>query len=157
TRFSSLAGEVVLVDFMPVETLDALVSLDAEKEHQVRRDSSHCLVRRLTCSHGQLTVRMLLKATPHYAAVSTHVALARASTGAVISGGQQHAGLFIGGSVHNPSFSLRVEAGEDATCPLLVAQCTLTKGEELFFVLGVADSAQAVRQLVELDWPARDF
>lgn len=153
TRFSSFTGEVVLTDFMPVETLDSLASGKAIK-------SSHCLVRRLTCSYGQLAVRMLLKVTPQYAAASSDVAFVPTNTGLVISGGEQYAGLFIGGLAHIPSFSMHVEWDEndaDKAHPIVVAQCTLSKGEELFFALGVAPSIRDAQQLVEQDLSVRDF
>lgn len=151
TRFSSLAGEIVLTDFMPVQTLDP--HLNEKGNH----NPFHGLIRRLVCSHGQLRVRMVLKVTPQYAAALSDIIFATTETGAIISGGQQHAGLFIVGSEHIPSFSLQVEWSKNKTHPVIVAQCTLSKGEELFFALGVAESAQAAHKLVEQEFPRRNF
>lgn len=153
TRFSSLAGEVVLTDFMPVQTLDPLASLSSEKNDE---GSPHCLIRRLTCSYGRLAVRMQLKVTPHYAAVSSDAVLITPAS-VVLSGGQQHAGLFIGKSEHTPPFSLQVHWNEDHTQPIIMAQGTLSKGDELFFALGVTDCMQAAHRLVEQELPTHDF
>lgn len=154
TRFSSLTGEMALTDFMPVETLSTLPGA------QVERGSSCCLVRRLTCTYGQLAVRMQLKITPQYAAATSNAALVPGHTGGVITGGQQFAGLFIGGTRSIASFSLDIEWEEQdgkPARPIIVARCTLSKGETLFFALGIADSAQAAHQLVEQILPAYDF
>lgn len=154
TRFSSLTGEIILTDFMPVETLDPQASPSPQKGHS---SSSHCLVRRLVCSYGQLSVRMELKVTPQYAAALSDVALATVQAGAIISGGQQHVGLFIHGTEHVPSFSMQVEHNRDNTHPVVIAQCILSKGEELVFALGVADSMLAAHQLVEHKLPSHNF
>lgn len=149
TRFSSRAGEIVLTDFMPVETLNAWPYREA-------KDRSGILVRRLSCVCGPVSVRMLLNVTPRYAASASDIALL-AGGGAVISGGGQHAGLFIAGSDSLPSFSMRVERDDEVIHPTVVAQCTLQEGEELFFALGVTDSVQDAYRLVEEELPGRDF
>ncbi len=154
TRFSSLTGEVVLTDFMPVETLD---SLDVRPSGQEHKSFSHCLVRKLACSYGQLAVRMLLKATPQYAASASDAVLVTSHAGAVISGERQYVGLFVAGAEHIPTFSMQVEWNEDKAHPIIMAQCILSKGEELFFALGVADSARAAHQLVEYELSIRHF
>ncbi|HXR66041.1 MAG TPA: glycoside hydrolase family 15 protein, partial [Ktedonobacteraceae bacterium] len=154
TRFSSLTGEVVLVDFMPVETLDALAALEMAKSGD---NSPGYLVRRLTCSHGQLAIRMVLKITPHYAAIPGEIVLSKTTTGAMVSGGEQHVGLFLKGSAPLPSHAIHIEWEENKTHPAIVAEYTLSKGEELFFALGIADSIQASQALVEEELPTRDF
>ncbi|HLZ80804.1 MAG TPA: glycoside hydrolase family 15 protein [Ktedonobacteraceae bacterium] len=155
TRFSSLAGEIVLTDFMPIETLDPL-NFHFSPKSENRKLSRH-LVRRLTCSYGKLPIRMQLKMTPQYAATSSDIVLLTSGTGAVIAGGGQYAGLFIGGTEHIPSFSIQVESDEAEMCSTIVAECTLSKGEELFFAFEVADNMLCAHQLVERDLAERDF
>src|SRR5207244_749127 len=108
TRFTSIAGEVVLTDFMPVETLRALPFQEMQTGGE---DASYSLVRIVECTHGELPITMILKATPHYAAASSIAHLVSANTGAVISGGEQHLGLTIVGTHQFPSFSLFVNDG----------------------------------------------
>ncbi|HEY1348788.1 MAG TPA: glycoside hydrolase family 15 protein [Ktedonobacteraceae bacterium] len=151
TRFSSLSGEVVLTDFMPVATLDPLVSQSREE-----RSPTRCLVRHLTCSHGQLPVRMVLKVTPRYAMATAEVTLLAAHTGAVICGGQQYTGLCIGGAEHLPAFELHLEQDSSDGSVLLVAQGVLAKGEELVFTLGSCESMLEAYQFVEHESPLRD-
>lgn len=154
TRFSSLMGEIVLTDFMPVATLDPLAPRSSE---QARRSPTRCLVRRVVCSHGQLPVRMVLKVTPQYAMVPGEVVLVPAYTGAVICGGHQYASLCIGGTEQLSSFSLHLERDKSDGSPLIVAQGILAKGEELIFTLGVTDSVQDAHRFVESEAPASDF
>ena len=147
TRFGGLTGEMVLTDFMPVETLSAWSSQKADNRSRI-------LVRRLTCTYGQLVVRMLLKVTPQYAASASDIALL-AGRGAIIRGGEQHVGLYVAGPA--PSFSMYIEQDEEAIHPIVAAQFTLQEGQELFFALGVAGSVRSVCRLVEEELPGRDF
>ena len=69
TRFASISGEVVLTDFMPVETLNAWPYKGMNNNTWTREDGScHCMVRIIECTHGQMPVTMTLKVTPNYAA-----------------------------------------------------------------------------------------
>src|SRR5438067_10401011 len=69
TRFSSTVGEVVLTDFMPVETLSAWPYQGMNNNTWTREDGScHCLVRSVECTYGELVVTMRLKVSPNYAA-----------------------------------------------------------------------------------------
>src|SRR5881392_2694354 len=88
TRFTSIAGEIVLTDFMPVETLSALPFQEMQDTTQTRGvDARFSLVRIVECTHGELPITMILKATPQYAAASSTAHLVSENTGAVISGG----------------------------------------------------------------------
>lgn len=149
TRFSSLTGEIVLTDFMPVETLRAWPC-------QETQNRSWILVRRLTCTYGQLPVRMLLKVTPQYAASASNIALLDNSS-VVVCGDGQYVGLFIAGQPSLPSFPMHVERTEERLHPVIVAQFTLHEGEELFFALGAGNSPQDTYRLVEKELPGRDF
>lgn len=151
TRFSSLAGEIVLTDFMPVQTLDG------QPQEPGPSHTHHGLIRRLVCSHGQLPVRMALKATPHYAAALNDIVFTPTETGVIISGGQQHTVLFIRGAKCMPSFTLQVEWPANKAHPVIVAQWTLSKGEEVFFALEVAENTQAAHELIEQQLPRRNF
>src|SRR6266581_4054455 len=85
TKFASITGEVVLTDFMPVETLSAWPDQDMHTTTWTREDDSlHGLVRIVECTHGELPITMILKATPQYAAASSTAHLVSANTGAVI-------------------------------------------------------------------------
>jgi len=65
TRFTSIAGEVVLTDFMPVETLSALPFQEMNDAIRTRaEDARFCLVRIVECTRGELPITMILKATP---------------------------------------------------------------------------------------------
>jgi len=158
TKFASISGEVVLTDFMPVETLSAWPDQDLENASLTRQDnSSHCLVRAVECTHGDMPVTLTLKVSPNYAASPSAVSLLPQNTGAVISGGGQHAGLAIVGASRVSSFSLSVSQDDDELHPSLSAQMTLREGERLLFVLGMAGSAPAARRLVEQALPQRNF
>ena len=62
TKFSSIAGEVTLTDFMPVETLSAWPYQGMNNNTWTREDGScHCLVRSVECTYGELAVTMTLK------------------------------------------------------------------------------------------------
>src|SRR5947199_9080857 len=68
TRFTSIAGEVVLTDFMPVETLNALSFQEMNDTDKTGgEDTRFSLVRIMECTRGQLPITMILKATPQYA------------------------------------------------------------------------------------------
>jgi len=150
TRFTSIAGEVVLTDFMPVETLSALPFQEVQDTTRSGgEETCYSLVRIIECTHGELPITMILKATPQYAASSSTAHLLTANTGAVISGGEQHLGLTIDGTHQFPSFSMFVEQDLEELTPAVIAQATLRKGERLLFALGVASTAQGARMLAE--------
>jgi len=150
TRFTSIAGEVVLTDFMPVETLSAL---PFQEKNDISRtgeeEARYCLVRIVECTRGELPITMVLKATPHYASASSRAYLVSENTGVVISGGEQHLGLAIVGTHRFPSFSMTVEQDAQAINPAVIAQVTLHQGERLLFALGMAPTAQVARALAQ--------
>src|SRR5205807_4623901 len=89
TRFASTSGEIVLTDFMPVETLSAWPYRSLSNNTWTREDGScHCLVRIVECTHGELSVTMTLKATPNYATTPSEVTLFADNKGAIVSGEQ---------------------------------------------------------------------
>lgn len=158
TRFASIAGEVVLTDFMPVETLSAWPYKGMNNNTWTREDGScHCLVRSVECTHGELEVTMRLKTTPNYAAAPSQIVLAENDLGAVITGGQQHVGLAIVGAYRVASFAMSVEQETDATHPSIVVQMTLREGESVLFALGVGRTLKAVHRLVEEELQQRNF
>ncbi|HYT33527.1 MAG TPA: glycoside hydrolase family 15 protein [Ktedonobacteraceae bacterium] len=158
TRFASMQGEVVLTDFMPVETLSAWQFREMNNNTWTREDGScHCLVRIVECTHGEMAVTMRLKVSPNYAAAPSEVFLSPNGTGAVVSGGQQHVGLAIVGAHLLPSFSMCVVREEDEVHPSIIVQVTLREGERLLFTLGVGRNAQAARRLVESELLQRNF
>src|SRR5947209_7165222 len=158
TRFASISGEVVLTDFMPVETLSSWPYKGMNNNTWTREDGScHCMVRIIECTHGQMPVTMTLKVTPAYAESPSQVFLTSDSRGAVISGGQQHVGLAIVGTELLPSFSLTVSQTSDELHPSVMAQVTLDEGERLLFAVGVGRTLQATRRLVEHELHERNF
>src|SRR5207244_8897459 len=67
TRFSSEAGELLLTDFMPVETLSAWQFRELSNNTWTREDGScHSLVRILECTQGELPITMRLKVSRDY-------------------------------------------------------------------------------------------
>jgi alpha,alpha-trehalase len=157
TKFASTAGEIVLTDFMPVETLSAWPYQGLNNNTWTREDGScHCLVRSVECTYGELAVTMTLKVTPNYAASASEVSLASHNMGAVITDGQQHVGLSIVGAYRVSDFALQIEDGEDQH-PAVVVQMTLREGECIVFALGVGRSVQAARRLVHAELPQRNF
>jgi GH15 family glucan-1,4-alpha-glucosidase len=158
TRFASTKGEVVLTDFMPVETLSAWPYQGMNNNTWTREDGScHCLVRIVECTHGELPVTLTLKVSPDYASSPSEISLAQNNMGAVISGGQQHVGLEIVGAYRVSSFSMSVEQDEGDAHPSLIVQMTLREGERILFALGVGRNAQAAHRLVEVDLHQRNF
>ncbi len=158
TRFASIAGEVLLTDFMPVETLSALPFQEMNDTTRTGgEDPSYCLVRIVECTRGELPITMTLKATPQYAAASSAAHLVSENTGAVISGGEQHLGLAIAGTHQFPSFALTVEQSIEAITPIVIAQATLHQGERLVFAAGVTRTAQAARTLAQYPPRQCDF
>lgn len=158
TRFASTVGEIVLTDFMPVETLSSWPYRGMNNNTWTREDGScHCLVRIVECTHGEMSVTMTLKASPNYAAVASNIVLLPDATGAVVSGGQQHVGLAIVGSHLLPSFSLLVLQDNDEWHPSVVSQVTLREGERLLFALGLGRNERAARRLVEQELQQRNF
>ncbi len=81
TRFTSIAGEVVLTDFMPVETLSALPFQEKNDISRTGEEEARCcLVRIVECTRGELPITMILKATPHYASASSRAYLVSENT-----------------------------------------------------------------------------
>lgn len=158
TRFRSPAGELLLTDFMPVETLSAWQFRELNNNTWTREDGScHSLVRIVECIHGELPITITLKVSPDYAAAPSAVTLLPEYRGAIISGGKQHVGLGIVGAYRLPSFSLSVCQQEGELHPSLIAQVTLQEGERLMFSLGVGRNAQAARRLAETELHLRNF
>jgi len=158
TRFTSTTGEVVLTDFMPVETLGAWPYQGMNNNTWTREDGScHCLVRIVECTYGELPITMTLKVSPDYAASPSQVFLAPNNMGAVISGGNQHVGLSIVGAYRVSAFSISVEQDQAGMHPSMVGQVTLHEGESLLFAVGMGRSVQAARRLVESELPQRNF
>lgn len=158
TKFASITGEVVLTDFMPVETLSAWPYQGMNNNTWTREDGScHCLVRAVECTHGELPITLTLKVTPEFAGVPSEVSLAPNNMGAVISGGGQHIGLSIVGAYRVSPFSVSISRDTDDACPSLIVQMILREGERLIFAVGMGRNAQAARRLVESELPQRNF
>src|SRR5579859_6833842 len=158
TRFASINGELVLTDFMPVETLSAWPYRAMNNNTWTREDGScHCLVRIIECTHGEMSISMTLKVSPNYAATPSEVILAPNNIGALISGGQQHVGLAIVGAYLLPSFEMKLVQAEDSPHASVVVTATLREGERLLFALGLGRSQRATRRLVEEELRQRNF
>src|SRR6266566_285145 len=158
TRFSSEAGELLLTDFMPVETLSAWQFRELSNNTWTREDGScHSLVRIVECTQGELPITMRLKVSPDYAAATSVITLLPENMGAVISGGQQHVGLAIVGAYRMPSFSIVDNQQEGELHPYLEVQVTMQEGERLLFALGVGRTAQAASRLAETELHLRNF
>ena len=158
TRFTNASGELLLTDFMPVETLSAWQFRELNNNTWTREDGScHSLVRIVECTQGEMPVTMTLKVSPDYAAAPSVVTLLSDRRGAVISGGQQHIGLGIVGAYRVPSFSINVHQQEGEPHPTLIAQATLQEGERLLFAVGVGRNAQAAYRLAETELHLRNF
>jgi GH15 family glucan-1,4-alpha-glucosidase len=98
TRFTSIAGEIVLTDFMPVETLSAWPYRAMNNNIWTREDGScHCLVRMVECTYGKMSVTVRLKISPNYAAIPSEVSLTADKRGALIDSEQQHVALGVKG------------------------------------------------------------
>jgi GH15 family glucan-1,4-alpha-glucosidase len=158
TKFASVAGEVVVTDFMPVETLSAWQFRELNNNTWTREDGScHCLVRMVECTHGELPITMQLKVSPDYASAPSEIFLTPNTIGAVITGGQQHVGLTIIGAHLLPSFSMHVSDETGERNPSIIAQVTLREGERLTCALGVGRSFLAACRLVETELLQRNF
>ncbi len=159
TRFASTAGEVVLTDFMPVETLSAWPYKAMNNNTWTSEDGScHNLVRIVECTHGEMQITMILKVSPNYANELAEISLLPDNRGVLVSGEQQHVGLAIIGAHLVPSFSLSVTDDAKVGRPQsVVGQVTLSEGECLIFALGVGRSARATRRLVENELHLRNF
>jgi alpha,alpha-trehalase len=158
TRFTSITGEIVLTDFMPVETLAAWPYRGMNNNTWGREDGScHCLVRMVECTHGRLSVTVRLKVSPNYAAASGEVSLIAENRGALIDSEQQHVALGIIGAHLHPSFRIRVLQEDGEWHPTIEAEVTLHEGERLSFALGMGRSTQAARRLVESELHQRSF
>src|SRR6185437_9206026 len=152
-----VAGEVVLTDFMPVETLSAWQFREMNNNTWTREDGScHCLVRIVECTHGELPVTVRLKVTPDYAGAESQVYLVP-GIGAVVNGGEQHVGLAIVGGSLLPTYIMTIEQDEDEPHATVVIQATLSEGERLLFAMGVGRSARAAHRLVESELQQRNF
>lgn len=157
TQFVSTSGEIVLTDFMPVETLSAWRFREMNNNTWIREDGScHCLVRIVECINGELPITMRLKVTPNYASFLSEAYLA-SNTGAVINGGHQHVGLVILGSELLSSYHIYIEQQPEETHPTVIVQATLHEGERLFFAIGIGRSALAAHRLVETELRQRNF
>src|SRR5216684_3189117 len=158
TKFSSTTGEIVLTDFMPVETLSAWQFRELNNNTWTREDGScHCLVRIVECTYGEMPVTMKLKVSPDYAASPCEISLIPDGMGAVISGGQQHVGLGVVGAYRLPSFSMYVSHEAEDIYPTVIVQTTLQEGERLLFAVGVGRNATAARRLAEQEVHLRNF
>lgn len=157
TRFASTGGEIVLTDFMPVETLSAWQFREMNNYTWTREDGScHCLVRIVECTYGELPITVRLKATPDYAEASGEAYLVQ-NIGAVINGGHQHIGLAIVGGSLLPTYTMSIEQEPGEEHPTVVIQATLREGERLLFAMGVGRSALAAHRLVEAELHQRNF
>lgn len=158
TRFASTKGEIVLTDFMPVETLSAWPYRGLNNNTWTDEDGScHSLVRGVECTYGELDVTLRLKVTPNYAASPGDVVLMPHNAGAVISGGGQFVGLGIAGAYRVSAFSMSVEADGTGQYSSIVIRMSLSEGERIFFTLGMGRNFWATRRLVEEILPARNF
>ena len=158
TRFASISGEVVLTDFMPVETLSAWPYKAMSNNTWTRDDGScHCMVRIVECMHGEMSVTMRLKVTPNYAGDASDVELVPDHLGALITSGQQHVALSIVGAGLLPSYSVQVVKEADDAHSTVVAQVTLREGERLLFAVGMGRTARSARRLVQEELPTRNF
>ena len=143
---------------MPVETLEAWSHRNMNNNTWAHDDGScHCLVRIVQCIEGELPITATLEVSPNYAASPGQIALLPENTGAVISGGGQHLGLYIVGAYCIPTFSLSISPIEQDMHSSLIIQMTLREGERIIFVLGVGRTAHAARRLVEVELPQRNF
>ncbi len=158
TRFSSTKGEILLTDFMPVETLSAWPYRGLNNNTWTDEDGScHSLVRDVECTYGEVDVTVRLKVTPNYAAAPADIVLVQHNLGAVISGGGQFVGLGIAGAYRISSFSMSVEADESGQYSSVVIHVRLNEGERIFFTLGMGRNFWATRRLVEEILPLRNF
>lgn len=156
TRFASTSGEIVLTDFMPVETLSAWPYRSLNNNTWTREDGScHCLVRIVECTHGEMPVTITLKATPGYAAAPAEITIVPGK-GAYLSG-EQNVALSIVGSSLLPSFTLDTTDDPEEPHHSIVAHVTLREGERLLFAIGMGRSAGAAQRLVEEELPQRNF
>ncbi len=157
TRFASTSGEIILTDFMPVETLSAWQFREMNNNTWTREDGScHSLVRIVECAHGKLPIKVCLKATPDYAATLSEAYLL-SNSGVVINGGHQHIGLAVIGGHLLPSYQMAIEQETDEIHPRVVIDVTLCEGERLIFAMGVGRSALAAHRLVETELQQRNF
>jgi alpha,alpha-trehalase len=158
TRFASVAGEIVLTDFMPVETLSAWPYQGMNNNTWTRDDGScHCLVRIVECTHGEMSVTMTLKVSPDFASAESTIALANRNRGALISGGGQHVALAIVGTDLPSGLATQVTEDADVHHQSVVSQFVLREGERVIFALGMGRNARAARRLLEDELPQRNF
>jgi GH15 family glucan-1,4-alpha-glucosidase len=158
TRFTSTIGELLLTDFMPVETLRAWPYQGMNNNTWTREDGScHCMVRIAECTHGEMPVTMTLKVSPNYAASPSEISLVPGNKGVLVSGGNQYVGLAIIGAHLHPSLTLNVVQDAEDRHPSVVLNVTLSEGERLLFAVGMGRNMQATRRLVEGELHQRNF
>jgi GH15 family glucan-1,4-alpha-glucosidase len=157
TRFATLQSEIVITDFMPVQTLNAWPYRGMDNNTWNYQDGScHNLVRIVECSHGTMQVTMTLKVTPNYAGSPSEITLMSNNKGALVSG-EQHVALAIVGAQRASAFSLGMMQEPEEAHQSVVAHFTLHAGERLIFVLGMGRSDIAARRLLEHELFQRDF
>jgi GH15 family glucan-1,4-alpha-glucosidase len=158
TSFASISGEIVLTDFMPVETLTAWPYKSMNNNTWTREDGScHCLVRIVECKHGEMAVTMKLKISPNYAADPSEITLSPDNLGALISGTHQHIALGIVGSHLLSAFNCAVTQDQEEMHPTLTAHFLLREGERLVFAIGLGRNRQAAQRLVDDELHRRNF
>jgi len=152
TTFTIDTNKVVLTDFMPVMALQA--PADQEKPALFHQ----CLVRDVECTDGEVALTMRLKVTPYQATIPSEISLSPDTRGAVISGGEQYAGLAILGTERIAPFTLEIlPQAEEEPHATLNANIMLREGERLQLVLGLRSNALSAQRLVEVELPARNF
>ncbi|HET8911378.1 MAG TPA: glycoside hydrolase family 15 protein [Ktedonobacteraceae bacterium] len=156
TRFTGRSGAITLTDFMPIETAKAWPLREIHSAGKQQDGSFERLVRMVECSYGEMSITARLKVTPNYAASPTDVSLFP-GLGAAISGADQHVAVaMIDRRVSSPT-SMTLDQGPGEAHPTLVIQTTLRKGERVFFALGMADTLETARQMLETDFQQRNF
>src|SRR5690349_8189086 len=158
TRFSCEDGELLLTDFMPVETLSAWQFRELNNNTWTREDGScHSLVRIVECTQVELPFTMRLKVSPEYAVAPSLITFLPKNMCSFISGSKQHVGLGIIGAYRLPSFSIVAYQQVGELHPYLEVQVTLQEGERLLFALGVGRTAQAASRLADTELHLRNF
>lgn len=158
TIFADESGELVLTDFMPVETLSAWSYRTLNNNTWVQEDGSrHCLVRLVSCTQATMSVTMTLKVTPDFAADTCNLTLLPNNAGAIMTGKEQHVGLAVIGAARLPAFSMYIVNDELDGQPMLRIEATLHEGERIILALGLGRTPTAAHRLVLHDLPQRNF
>jgi len=158
TRFTSIAGEMVLTDFMPVETLSAWPYKGMNNNTwQLENGSCHSLVRIVECTQGEMSVVMRLKVTPDYAGADSTVEIVHETLGALINGGGQHVALAIVGADLLPSYTVQIAQDKEDRHASVEAHVTLREGERILFVVGMGRTEASARRLIEKELHVRNF